>query len=153
MVREAVPAVRSRRESGRRAMKPSSPTGEASRGAAGRGPRLVFVEGLELMASVGVFEVERRYQQRILITVELDVVDDYDGVSDRLDRVLDYGQVIEACRRLVDGAHFSLIETLAERIAEATLVDDRVRKVRVRIAKPDIVPGCRGVGIAIERGR
>jgi dihydroneopterin aldolase len=134
-------------------MKPTIHTGEASQGASGRGTRLVFVDGLELMASVGVFEVERRYQQRILISVELDVVDDYDGVSDRLDRVLDYGQVVEACRRIVDGAHFSLIETLAERIAEAALADDRVRKVRVRIVKPDIVPGCRGVGIAIERAR
>ncbi len=113
--------------------------------------RLVFVEGLELLASVGIFEVERRYEQRILVSVTLAVEDDYDGKSDRLDQVLDYGTIVEHCRRLVDGTHFNLIETLAERIAEATLSDRRVARVRVRIDKPDIISGCRAVGIAIVR--
>jgi dihydroneopterin aldolase len=115
--------------------------------------RQVFVDGLELMASVGVFEVERRYEQRIVISVTLDVIDDYDGFSDRLEHVLDYGAVVEACRRLVESRHYHLIETLAERISEAALADARVLAVRVRIDKPDIVAGCRSVGIAIERRR
>ena len=46
-----------------------------------RAARRVFVSGLELMASVGIFEVEKRYVQRIVVSVELDVADDYDGFS------------------------------------------------------------------------
>jgi dihydroneopterin aldolase len=116
-------------------------------------PRRVLVSGLELMASVGIFEVERRYQQRILVSVELEVVDDYDGSSDRLDDVVDYSRVVAAVRGLVEGAHYNLIETLAERISEICLGDQRVLAVRITIEKPDIVPGCRSVGIAIERRR
>ncbi len=115
--------------------------------------RRVFARGLELMASVGVFEVERRYQQRIVVSVELDVIDDYDGVSDRLEGVVDYGQVVAEVRRLVDRQHYNLIETLAERIAESCLADVRVLLARITIEKPDILPGCRSVGIVVERGR
>ena len=119
----------------------------------GQATRRVFVSGLELMASVGIYEIEKRYQQRILVSIDLDVADDYDGVSDRLVDVLDYGRIVTAVRAVVDSAHFQLIETLAERISEACLADTRVRVARISIEKPDIVPGCRTVGIAIERER
>jgi dihydroneopterin aldolase len=115
--------------------------------------RRIFVSRLELMASVGIFEVERRYEQRVHVSVDLDVVDDYDGVSDRLQDVLDYGSIVESVRDIVAQKHFNLIETLAERIAEACLADPRVEIARIAVAKPDIVPGCAEVGIAIERRR
>lgn len=118
-----------------------------------RSSRRVFVNRLELMASVGIFEVERRYEQRIHVSVDLDVIDSYDGVSDRLDDVLDYGSVIETVREIVAQRHFNLLETLAERIADACLLDPRITTARIAIAKPDIVPGCAEVGIAIERQR
>lgn len=128
-------------------------TDDSSAGLARKGLRRVFVHGLELMASVGIFEVEKRYEQRIVISIDLDTVDDYDGYSDRLDQVLDYGRIVEAVRLIVAARHFHLIETLAERIAEACLSDARVVLARVQIEKPDIVAGCRAVGIAIERRR
>ena len=117
----------------------------------GRPARRVFVRDLELMARVGIFEVEKRYVQRIVVSVDLAVVDDYDGTSDRLEDVVDYGRIVAAIRTIVDGEHFHLIETLAERIASASLEDRRILSVRVTIEKPDILPGCRSVGIAIER--
>lgn len=117
----------------------------------GRPARRVFVRDLELMARVGIFEVEKRYVQRIVVSVDLAVVDDYDGTSDRLEDVVDYGRIVAAIRTIVDGEHFHLIETLAERIASASLEDRRILSIRVTIEKPDILPGCRSVGIAIER--
>ena len=117
----------------------------------GRPARRVFVRDLELMARVGIFEVEKRYVQRIVVSVDLAVVDDYDGTSDRLEDVVDYGRIVAAIRIIVDGEHFHLIETLAERIASASLEDRRILSIRVTIEKPDILPGCRSVGIAIER--
>jgi dihydroneopterin aldolase len=54
-------------------------------------------------------------------------------------------------RTIADSRHFNLVETLAERIGEACLADRRVLAVRIAIEKPDVLPGCRSVGIAIER--
>ncbi|HRD77035.1 MAG TPA: dihydroneopterin aldolase [Hyphomicrobiaceae bacterium] len=122
-----------------------------TRGSAASGRRRVFIRDLELVASVGVFEVERRYQQRIVVSVSLDVIDSYDGVSDRLDDVLDYAEIVRRITRIADADHTNLIETLAERFAAACLADTRVRAVTVRIEKPDIMPSCKSVGVEITR--
>jgi dihydroneopterin aldolase len=118
-----------------------------------RGCRRVFVRDLEVVGSVGVLEHEKRYEQRIIVSADLFVRDDYDGKSDRLGDVLDYGKVVDGIVRLVESGHFNLIETLAERIANQCLVDVRVLGVRVCIAKPDVMDACRSVGIEIERRR
>jgi dihydroneopterin aldolase len=117
------------------------------------GSRRVFIRDLEIVASVGVFEIERRYQQRIVVSVSLDVADGYDGTSDRLEDVLDYGDVVRLITRLAEAEHINLIETLAERIAMACLEDRRVRSILVRIEKPDIMPSCKSVGVEIHRSR
>ena len=113
--------------------------------------RRVFVHGLEIVASVGVYEVETRYEQRVVVSVDLVVGDDYDGRSEKLADVLDYGSLVDRMERLAQSDHFKLIETLAERIAELCLADGRVNSVVVRIEKPDILPAARAVGIEIER--
>jgi dihydroneopterin aldolase len=119
----------------------------------GRRCRRVFVRDLEIVASVGVYEHEKRYEQRIFISTDLAVHDAYDGVSDRLEDVLDYSALVDGIARLVQSDHVNLIETLAERIAAHCLGDARVESVRVRIEKPDAMPLCRSVGIEIERRR
>ena len=122
-------------------------------GVAARGCRHVFVRDLEIVASVGVLEHEKRYEQRIVVSADLCVNDDYDGASDRVEDVLDYSKVVEGIARLIQSEHVNLIETLAERIAAHCLSDARVKSVRVRIEKPDVMPSCRAVGIEIERPR
>lgn len=117
------------------------------------GQRKVFVRELELMAHVGVYEVEQRYEQRLLASIDLDVADAYDGKSDRIADVLDYGAVARSVQRIVEAEPVKLLETLAERIAQAWLDDPRVQAVRVRLEKPDILPNCRSIGIEIERKR
>jgi 7,8-dihydroneopterin aldolase/epimerase/oxygenase len=116
-------------------------------------PRRVFIRDLEIMASVGVYEVEHRYEQRIIVGIELDVVDSYDGMSERLSDVVDYSAVCRRVEAIAQAGHSKLIETLAERFAGACLEDPRVIAARVRIEKPDIMPNCRAVGIEIERRR
>jgi dihydroneopterin aldolase len=132
-----------------------APDRAADRAGGSRPPRLrrVFVHDLEIVASIGVYEHEKRYEQRVLISADLWVRDDYDGVSDRLADVLDYGKVLDDIVRLAQSEHVNLNETLAERIARQCLSDARVERVRVSIAKPDVTRSCRSVGIEIERER
>ena len=115
--------------------------------------RRVFVDGLELIGQVGVYEHERRHKQRVVVSLKLTVADYYDGVSDQLGQVYDYDEAIETVRRIVHSGHFNLIETLAEAIAAALLANPVVDTAQVTIAKPDVLPACRSVGIEIERRR
>jgi dihydroneopterin aldolase len=103
------------------------------------------------LAYIGVYEHEKRYEQRVLISADLWVRDDYDGTSDRLADVLDYGKVVDDIVMLVEREHVNLIETMAERNARQCLSDGRVQRVRVSIAKPDVTKSCKSVGIEIER--
>ena len=116
-----------------------------------RGLRRVFVHDLEIVASVGVFEHEKRYEQRVLISVDLCGARRLRRRLRPAGRVLDYGKVMDDIVMLVQSEHVNLIETLAERIAAQCLADPRVERVRVRIEKPDVMPSCRSVGIEIER--
>lgn len=123
-------------------------------GPAGSRPlRRVFLRGLELVGSIGIYEHERRYQQRIIVSLDLLVSDTYDGRSDDISAVYDYDHAIGCVMRLVDSRHYNLIETLAEDIARGCLSDGDVQSVTVTIEKPDVLPACRAVGIEIVRRR
>lgn len=120
--------------------------------------RHVFIRDLVLQAAIGVHGHERGGTQRIRLNIDLGVEDDgaralsRAGVGrDELSRVVDYGAVVEAARRVVASGHVALVETLAERIAEACLIDPRVRIVRVRVEKLDVIAGAASVGVEIER--
>jgi dihydroneopterin aldolase len=67
--------------------------------------------------------------------------------------VVDYEAVARQVREIVAAGHVRLLETLAERIAEACLTDSRVNLVRIRIEKLDIFADTASVGVEIERRR
>lgn len=113
--------------------------------------RAVFIERLELMGSIGVYEHEHRDRQPVVISLHLDVTDTYDGASDKLVDVYDYDIAIQAIRDTVEAGHYNLIETLAESLANIVLADKRVDGVRVRIEKPAVLTACQSIGIEIER--
>ena len=65
---------------------------------------------------------------------------------DELARVVDYEKLADAVRGIVASGHVRLVETLAERIAEACLADRRVHLARVRVEKLDIFPDAASAG-------
>lgn len=115
------------------------------------GTRHVFVSNLEVLTIIGVHDAEKRAPQRVVATVDLKVRETGPTRSDRLVDVLDYAEVVRLVERLTRQGHVNLLETLAERIAEGCLADNRVLAVRVRLEKPDVIPNARSVGIEIER--
>ena len=124
--------------------------------------RHVFLRDMVLLASVGVHAFEHEATQRIRLNIDLAVLDEGAGPlgrplslpgvgKDELSRVVDYERVATRVREIVAAGHVRLVETLAERIAEACLQDVRVRSVRVRVEKLDIFADMESVGIEIER--
>jgi dihydroneopterin aldolase len=128
---------------------------------AARGLRHVFLRDMVLSASIGVHPHERQGGQRIRINVDLAVDDDgARGLSraapigpDELVRVVDYGMVARRVRAIVASGHVRLVETLAERIAEACLEDSRVAGARIQVEKLDVFADAASVGVEIERRR
>jgi dihydroneopterin aldolase len=115
------------------------------------GLRHMFVRDLVLDAPIGVRAHEKGRHQRIRLNLDLGVLDTES--TDRLESVVCYDDLIAAVRVVVGAEHVQLVETLAERIAEACFRDRRVITARVRIEKLDVYADAESVGIEIERRR
>ena len=120
---------------------------------AGARVRHVFVRDLDLQALIGIYDHEKVKPQRIVVNVDLSVQEAEGPMSDDIDHVVSYEIVVKKIEAIVAAGHVNLVETLAEKFAEACLRDRRVLAARVRIEKPDIIPNARSVGVEIERGR
>jgi 7,8-dihydroneopterin aldolase/epimerase/oxygenase len=122
------------------------------------GLRHVFVRDMVLTASIGVYPHEHRDRQRVRINVDL-AVDDEGAMAglmvgpDELNRVVNYEKIVVAVRAIAGSGHTRLVETMAERIAEACLLDARVQKARVRVEKLDIFADAESAGVEVERER
>lgn len=124
------------------------------------GIRHVFLRDMVLTASIGIYAHEHATPQRIRVNVDLGVADD--GAlpmsrasvgRDELVRVVDYEVLANTVRRICTSGHVNLVETLAERLAEAALQDPRVISARVAVEKLDIFPDAVSAGVAVERRR
>ena len=117
-----------------------------------RAIRHVFIRNLELLANIGVYGHEKGKLQPVRINVDL-AVEDLVDVGDKLDMVVDYASIEQKIRALVSEGHINLAETLAERIAQASFDDPRVKTARVRVEKLHALPGAESAGVEIERER
>lgn len=87
----------------------------------------------------GVEEEERSQSQPFEVDVELHLDIRPAGVADDLTRTVDYRELFEICRSVIEGPSRRLIEALAEAIAQGVL--DRsaalgATEVVVRVRKP-----------------
>lgn len=104
----------------------------------------------------GVLEQEQREPQPFEIDVEMLLNLQPAGVDDDLSKTVDYGQVFEACRQIVESTRFRLVEALAEAIAHEVLAGfPLVTEVGVRLRKPKapIAGTFDWVGVEIWRRR
>jgi dihydroneopterin aldolase len=120
---------------------------------AGRAVRHVFVRDLVVDANIGIHAHEKSGRQKVIVSVDLSVAEPERPVKDKIDEVLCYEEVAAGIESIVAAGHINLVETLAERIAQLCLQDDRVLTARVRVEKPDALERAGSVGIEIERSR
>lgn len=86
----------------------------------------------------GYFEHEMTTPQPFEVDVELLLDLQAAGIDDDLEKTVDYGQVHEAVRQIVESTSFRLLEALAEAISHEVLADFAVAELVVRVRKPDV---------------
>jgi dihydroneopterin aldolase len=107
----------------------------------------VFVTGLTVQAEIGVYKHEIGRVQPLVVDVELDVPT---AGAERLSDTLNYETILEAAQSVAAQGHIALVETYAERLAQACLADPRVSRARVRVEKPlALAPHAVGAGVEI----
>lgn len=111
-------------------------TGPGGDGISGPASDRIVLTGLRARGRHGVYDFERAAGQEFVIDVvlELDL-----AVAARSDDVADtvhYGELADRLVAIVTGEPVNLIETLAERLADACLADPRVATTSVTVHKP-----------------
>lgn len=97
----------------------------------------ISITGIECFGHHGVFDFERREGQTFVIDVTLGLDTRPAAASDDLRETVDYGSLVASVKVAVENDPVDLIETLAQRIADVCLLDDRVEWTRVTVHKPE----------------
>lgn len=111
----------------------------------------IALTGLRVFGHHGVFDHERRDGQEFIVDARL-YVDA--AASDDVADTVHYGEVAERIAAIVAGEPVNLLETLAQRIADAVLTFAGVRMVAVTVHKPQapIPLTFSDVSVTIRRG-
>ncbi|QPP07228.1 dihydroneopterin aldolase [Streptomyces bathyalis] len=113
------------------------------------------LRGLRARGHHGVLEREREEGQTFVVDVELGLDTRPAAGGDDLAQTVHYGVLAEEIVGIVEGEPVDLIETLAQRIADACLAHTRVQVAEVIVHKPDapITVPFDDVTITIKRSR
>lgn len=96
----------------------------------------IALTGLTVFGHHGVFDFERRDGQEFTIDLRLGLSLRDAAASDDVTDTVHYGELADTVAAIVAGEPVNLIETLAQRIADAVLADTRVNTVTVTVHKP-----------------
>lgn len=112
--------------------------------------RRLFLRNYEVMINIGVYEFEKKGEQRVLINVDLYIpLALSTPKDDQLQEVVDYDFMRDTIAKRMAQGHVHLQETLCDDIVAAMLAHPNVRAARVSTMKPDVYPDCEGVGVEV----
>ncbi|SES18447.1 dihydroneopterin aldolase [Streptomyces sp. yr375] len=97
----------------------------------------VALRGLRARGYHGVFPKEREEGQTFIVDLVMGLDTRPAAADDDLAKTVHYGIVAEEVVAVVQGDPVDLVETLAERIAQACLKHEGVQEVEVCVHKPD----------------
>ena len=95
------------------------------------------IRGIECFGHHGVLDFERVDGQVFVIDLTLGLDTAPAAASDHLRDTVDYGSLVAQVKTAVETDPVDLIETLAQRISDVCLTDDRVDWARVTVHKPE----------------
>ncbi|KMK74514.1 dihydroneopterin aldolase [Alkalihalobacillus pseudalcaliphilus] len=116
----------------------------------------IYLNELSFYGYHGVFKEEQVLGQRFQVDLVLELDLHEAGQNDDLTRSIDYGEVYQCVKEIVEGEPFQLVEAVAEKVA-AVLLDKfpLLFSCTIKVIKPDppIAGHYRSVAVEIKRGR
>jgi 7,8-dihydroneopterin aldolase/epimerase/oxygenase len=113
----------------------------------------IFLEQVKVQTKLGVPEWERMVPQTILLDIEIGYDFSQACQSDSIEHTIDYGQVVARIRETLKQHSFKLVEALAEHVCQLILKEFKAQTVKLKVAKPAILPGLKALGVVVERSR
>jgi len=96
----------------------------------------ITLTGLTVFGRHGVYDHEREDGQDFIVDLRLHLSLRAAAASDDVADTVHYGELAERVAAVVAGEPVNLLETLASRIADLVLEDERIHGVEVTVHKP-----------------
>jgi dihydroneopterin aldolase len=112
----------------------------------------IILDGIQIMAHVGVPDEERARAQKLEVSVTLDFDFQRAARDDELSESIDYDAVRRKTIEVVTGRPRSLIETVADEVAGTLLLTFHAARVDVAVRK-FIFQDVRSVAVRLQRSR
>ena len=106
----------------------------------------ILIEDLKLNISVGIHSFEKLRKQKVKFNIE--ITTDANLRAD-IKSIVNYESVINIIKKLTEKKHFELLEELAEEIFDEIFKNKKVKKIKLKIEKLDIIKETNSVGIEV----
>lgn len=116
----------------------------------------IYVNKMDFYGYHGVFPEENKLGQRFIVDLAVSADLRKAGQTDDLEDSVNYGELYQLCKDIVEGKPYKLIETVAEKIAVHILNNfPLISEATVKVIKPDPpIPGhYQSVAVEITRRR
>ena len=110
--------------------------------------RKVIIKDLTLKILVGIHNFEKKKKQRVKFNIEITTDP---NLRAELKSIVNYEKVIEDVKKVAEKKHFELLESLSESIFDEIFKNKKVKKIKLKIEKLDIIKTTKSVGIEVVK--
>ena len=110
----------------------------------------IIVKDLILLLSVGIHQFEKLEKQRVKFNIEITTDP---NLKPDIKSIVNYESVINDIKRLTKKNHFELLEGLSESLFDEMFKNKKIKKIKLKIEKLDIIKETSSVGIEVIKTR
>ena len=106
----------------------------------------VIIKDLILLLSVGIHKFEKIKKQNVKFNIEITTDP---NLKPDIKTIVNYESIINDIKKLTEKKHFELLESLSESVFDEIFKNKKVKKIKLKIEKLDIIKETASVGIEV----
>lgn len=110
---------------------------------------MLQITALKTKTHIGVHPWEQRILQQLLLDIRIPV--DLANCNDQLENTIDYDQLCQRVTTYVESNSFTLIETVAEKVAQLIKDEFHVAELTLSVSKSHAIKNAGNVCITVTR--
>ena len=108
----------------------------------------IIIKDLILSLSVGIHKFEKLKKQNVRFNIEITTDP---NLKPDVKTIVNYESIINDIKKLTEKTHFELLESLSETIFDEIFKSKKIKKVKLKIEKLDIIKETKSVGIEVVK--
>ncbi len=108
----------------------------------------IIVKDLILLLSVGIHQFEKAKKQKVKFNIEITTDP---NLKPDIKTIVNYESIINDIKKITRKTHFELLESLSESIFDEIFKNKKIKKIKLKIEKLEIIKETSSVGIEVVK--